>query len=148
MVLFDAKNTPLYLPIGSRFDTLEEFEQRYAMTVQTAITNGPALVEGGVSVLQNSAMDSSQRNVRATRAMLGWKGYFVYLVVVRSATLPETAAARRRGDGGGAPGRVSESRRANGGRCSADGGVHARHPAAVGALVGGGRAGLSDGHSH
>lgn len=91
MVLFDAKNTPLYLPIGSRFDTLEEFEQRYAMTVQTAITNGPALVEGGVSVLQNSAMDSSQRNVRATRAMLGWKGYFVYLVVVRSATLPETA---------------------------------------------------------
>ncbi len=92
MVLFDAKNTPLYLPVGSRFDTLEEFEERYAMTVQTAITNGPALLEGGVSVLQNSTMDASQRNVRATRAMLGWKGFLVYLVVVRSATLPETVA--------------------------------------------------------
>lgn len=92
MVLFDPKNTPLYLPVGSSFDTLLEFEARYAMTVQAAISNGPALVEAGQNVLQNSAMDTSQRNIKATRAMLGWKGYFIYLLTVRSATLPDAAA--------------------------------------------------------
>ncbi len=92
LVLFDEKNTPLYLPTGSLFDTLAEFETRYAMTVQAAIGNAPAMVEAGQNVLANDALDSSQRNTRATRAFLGWKGFFVYLVTVRSATLPDAAA--------------------------------------------------------
>jgi len=91
MVLFDSKNTPLYLPAGSLFDTLTEFEARYAFTVQAALTNGPAMVEAGQNVLFDEAMDYSQRNVRATRAMLGWKGFFIYLITVRSATLPDAA---------------------------------------------------------
>lgn len=92
MVLFDPKNTPLYLSAGSQFDTLAEFEARNSFIVQAAMSNSPAMVEAGQNVLSNEAMDYSQRFVRATRAMLGWKGFFIYLITVRSATLPDAAA--------------------------------------------------------
>lgn len=109
MVIFDTNNRPLYLPVGSAFDTLPEFEARYGVTVQAALSNSPAMVETGQSVLRDSAMDSSQRSTKASRAFLGWKGYLVYLVTVRSATLPDaTAVATAMGleyalnlDGGG-----------------------------------------------
>lgn len=92
MVVFDTNNRPIYLPIGSQFDTLAEFEARNGLTVQAALSNAPAMVEAGQNVLQISALDSSQRNTKATRTFLGWKGYFVYFVAVRTATLLDAAA--------------------------------------------------------
>lgn len=116
MVIFDTNNRPMYLPKGSEFDTVAEFEARNNLTVQAALSNAPAIIQNGQNVLQNSSLDTSQKNSRTTRAFLGWKGFFIYFIVVRNATLPEaTSVATAMGleyainlDGGGSTGMYND----------------------------------------
>ena len=89
MVIFDTNNKPHYLPAGSDFGSLAEYEQLNTQTIQAAISSGPAMVEDGFNVLNTAWLDSSQRYTRSTRTFLGWHDWFIYLVSVRSATLPE-----------------------------------------------------------
>ena len=92
MIIFDTSRKPYYLPAGSDFVSLEDFERRMGVTVQAAISNTPAMVAASVNILNESYLNSSLRYSHATRAFIGWRGTYIYLVSVRSATIPDATA--------------------------------------------------------
>ncbi len=92
MIVFDTNNTPHYLQDTADLDTISEYEQRNNITIQAAISSGPAMIEAGNNVLNTGALDSKQATVKSYRGALGWKGLDVYLFVVASATVTDSAA--------------------------------------------------------
>lgn len=92
IIIFDTNNTPYYLKDTADLDTVSEYEQRNNITIQAAISSGPAMVENGVNVLNTGALDTKQATVKSYRGAIGWKGTDIYLFVVASATVTDSAA--------------------------------------------------------
>lgn len=92
MIVFDTNNTPHYLSDTADLDTVSEYEQRNNITIQAAISSGPAMVEAGKNVLNTGALDTKQATVKSYRGAIGWKGTDIYLFVVASATVTDSAA--------------------------------------------------------
>lgn len=92
MIIFDTNNTPHYLQDTADLDTVSEYEERNNITIQAAISSGPAMVENGNNVLNIGALDSKQATVKSYRGAIGWKGSDIYLFVVASATVTDSAA--------------------------------------------------------
>lgn len=92
MIIFDTNNTPHYLTDTADLDTVSEYEQRNNITIQAAISSGPAMVEAGKNVLNTGALDTKQATVKSYRGAIGWKGTDIYLFVVASATVTDSAA--------------------------------------------------------
>lgn len=92
MIIFDTNNTPHYLSDTADLDTVSEYEQRNNITIQAAISSGPAMVEAGKNVLNTGALDTKQATVKSYRGAIGWKGTDIYLFVVASATVTDSAA--------------------------------------------------------
>lgn len=93
MVIFDTTNTPHYLLRTRQFGSVATFEATYGVKVRAAISSGPALVEAGKNVLDPGILDTKQATVKSYRGALAWKGSTVYFLVVRSATVTDSAAA-------------------------------------------------------
>ncbi len=92
LVAFDTSNRPYYFHQAIDFKNQGTFQSTYGATLQAEISNGPALVENKQNVLNPSILDSKQATVKSYRGALGWKGDTVYLMVVRSATVTDSAA--------------------------------------------------------
>lgn len=91
MVAFDTGNKPYYYHQAIDFKNKATFEAAHATSLQAAISNGPAMVENGQNVLVTSLLDSKQATVKSFRGALGWKGDFIYLMIVRGATVIDSA---------------------------------------------------------
>lgn len=61
-------------------------------SITGAIACFPTLLADGSIVLNDAIMDDKQRTVKGTRSAIGNKGNTVYLVIGRSATVPDMAA--------------------------------------------------------
>lgn len=59
--------------------------------VTAGIVNYPALVDGGVVVVNEGALAENLRTVKGVRGAIGVSGSKLYLVVVRSASVPDAA---------------------------------------------------------
>lgn len=92
MVAFDPSNKPYYYHDARNFKNQATFEQTYDVTLQAAISNGPAMVEAGVNILKTNQLDTKQATVKSYRGALAWKGDKIYLLVVRNATVTDSAA--------------------------------------------------------
>ncbi len=92
LVAFDAHNKPYYYHQAIDFKNQATFEATYGIGLQAEISNGPALVENKLNVLDTSLLDSKQATVKSFRGVLGWKGEIVYLMIIRGATVIDSAA--------------------------------------------------------
>lgn len=92
LVVFDTKNTPYYFHDTRTFKSQKTFEATYGVKMRAAISNGPAMVEHGINVLRSDEMDRKQATVKSTRGALAWQGDRVHLLIVRGATVRDSAA--------------------------------------------------------
>lgn len=73
-----------------------QFESAYGTRLEAAVANYPSLVEDGTVVVDGEAMlDDGQRTIKALRGAIGFDGRFVYLALVRDATVPDAARVMR-----------------------------------------------------
>lgn len=91
MVAFDAANKPYYYHQAVDFKNKTTFESTTGQTLQAAMSNAPAMVEGGQNVLDVPALDSKQATAKSYRGAFAWKGDNIYLLVVRGATVIDSA---------------------------------------------------------
>ncbi|MBI3115380.1 MAG: phosphodiester glycosidase family protein [Candidatus Kerfeldbacteria bacterium] len=92
MLVWDTAGRPYYFHPASQFGSPEQFEAAHGVTIQAAIANWPALIEGGVDVSRDQLLDSGQKSTKTTRVAVGVKGTTVYFFVVSSATVSDLAA--------------------------------------------------------
>lgn len=68
------------------------FENARATTLVAAASNYPSLLEGGNVVVQSeSRLDDGMRTIKGVRGGIGTDDRFAYLVIARSATVPDLA---------------------------------------------------------
>src|SRR5690606_11523478 len=72
---------------------LTGLESMQGAQVVAAVSNYPALMEGG-SVVGDAEplLDDGQRNIKGTRAGIGTNDSRIFLIVARSATVPDLAS--------------------------------------------------------
>lgn len=92
MVVFDTANKPYYYHDTRDFVSVASFQSSKGVTLRSAISNGPALIEGGKNILNTAELDSKQSTVHSYRGALGYQGPTIYLLVVHSATVIDSAA--------------------------------------------------------
>ncbi|MFC1687023.1 phosphodiester glycosidase family protein [Patescibacteria group bacterium] len=92
LMVFDTNNTPYFFYRTEDFGSVKEFEERFNTTIQAGISNGPALILSGENVVTHEPMDDKQLNTRGNRGGIGVKGLTLYLLIARSATVPDLAA--------------------------------------------------------
>lgn len=101
IVLFDTTNISYFYPETRKFKSLTDLKAQLVVdasfkkgsgVLRAAVSNGPALVVNKVNVLDPSLLDTKQATVTSYRGALGWKGDIIYLVVVRGATVIDSAA--------------------------------------------------------
>lgn len=92
LVAIDDQNRPSYYHRAIDFRGQGTFESTAGRPLQAAISNGPAMVEQGRNVLNTAILDAKQATVKSYRGAFGWKGSTYYLMVVRGATIIDSAA--------------------------------------------------------
>lgn len=92
MIAIDSANAPHYYHQAIDFVNQATFESSVGLTLQAAISNGPALVENGQNVVSQTPLDNKQATVKSFRGAFGWKGTTYYLIVVHDATVTDSAA--------------------------------------------------------
>jgi len=85
VLIFSGKSSSLY--IGSEDSILQQ------VSATAGIANHPALISNGN--LAYSGLDSKQANVKSYRGGIGVKDNYIYLVIARSATVPDLAYVMR-----------------------------------------------------
>lgn len=84
LIAFDTANNPYFYAQSSTFGGFGN--------LRAAIGNWPGLVQNGnIIVGSYSTMDDKQKNVKGYRGGIGFTGKTLYLVVARSATVPDLA---------------------------------------------------------
>lgn len=73
-------------------NSVAAFESAYATTLEAAASNYPSLIEGGTVVVQSeSRLDEGMKTIKGVRGGIGMDDRFVYLVIARTATVPDLA---------------------------------------------------------
>lgn len=89
IMAFDENNKFYYFKDSREFGGVENFEKKYNVKLQAALSNKPRLIEGGMNYLIDWELDKGQATSRATRNAIGYKDNKIYLVVSYSTTVPE-----------------------------------------------------------
>jgi exopolysaccharide biosynthesis protein len=92
MIAFDYSNTPRYYAHAKDILGSDLFSSPNLTNIRALIGNSPMLVVAGKNVANPATMDTKQRTVKSFRGILGWKGRTLYFVIVRSATVVDSAA--------------------------------------------------------
>lgn len=72
--------------------TRAQFESTYGTKLEAAVANYPSLIEQGVIVVDGEAkLDDGMRTVKGSRGAIGFGDRFVYLAIVKNATVPDAA---------------------------------------------------------
>lgn len=98
IVVFDENNKFYYFKDSREFKSVADFEEKFGVKLQAAISNRPRLLENGMNVLIDWELDIAQRDSRLTRNVLAYredvnnpgKGE-LYLIFVQRATLDDLA---------------------------------------------------------
>lgn len=88
---FDVNNKFYYFKDSREFESVSSFEAKYGVELSAAIGNKPRLIEDGMDLLIEWDLDDKQKSVKATRNAIAYKDNKIYLVVARSATVPDLA---------------------------------------------------------
>jgi len=88
---WDINNKFYYFKDSREFKSLDDFEKKYGVKLGALIGNKPRLIENKMNLLIEWDIDSKQKNLRANRNALGIKNNWIYLFVVKNATLPDLA---------------------------------------------------------
>jgi len=91
IMAFDENNKFYYFKDSREFVGVKNFEEKYGVKLQAALGNKPRLIENGQNLLIDWEVDESQLKTKALRNALGYKEGKIYLVVARSATVPDLA---------------------------------------------------------
>jgi hypothetical protein len=98
VVAFDENNKFYYFKDSREFKSVSDFEEKFGVKLQAAISNRPRLLENGMNVLIDWETDLSQRNSKLTRNVLAYRENLnnpglgeLYLVFVQRATLDDVA---------------------------------------------------------
>ena len=101
IVLFDTANRPFFVTTTKTFTSYQDLLNEFTVMskgaggsgqLQAAFSNGPALVIDRQNVVSRYTLDTKQATVKSYRGALGWKGDTIYLMVVRGATVTDSAA--------------------------------------------------------
>lgn len=97
IMAFDTLNNFYYFKDSREFKSVAYFEDTYRVKLQAALGNRPRLIEDKMNLLIEWDIDEKQRDLKAARNALAYrkdagsgKG-MLYLVIARSATVPELA---------------------------------------------------------
>lgn len=98
LVAFDENNKFYYFKDSREFKSVSDFESKYGVKLQAAISNKPRILENKMNVLIDWDLDANQIKGKYLRNVLAYKESSVnpgkgelYLLVVRSATLDDLA---------------------------------------------------------
>ena len=89
--VWDINNKFYYFKDSREFKSVGEFEKTYNTKIQAAIGNKPRLIENGQNLLIEWDIDEKQKKVKSNRNAIGVKTNYIYLVVVKNATVPDLA---------------------------------------------------------
>lgn len=92
LLAFGADNHPYYFPDARSFKNPATFESTSGVKLQAAISNGPAMIERGINVLDESILDSKQATVKSYRGAIGYHGHQLYMIIIQRATVIDAAA--------------------------------------------------------
>jgi len=104
IVLFDTSNRPFFVKETKSFTSYQDLLNEFAVMsrnaggsgqLQAAISNGPPLIINGQNVVNQYQLDAKQATVKSYRGAIGWKGDTIYLMVVRSATVTDSATVMK-----------------------------------------------------
>lgn len=90
VMAFDINNGFHYFKDSREFKGVSDFESRFG-PVQAVIGNKPRLIENGQNFLIEWEVDEKQKTFKTLRNAIGYKDGLVYLVIARSATVPDLA---------------------------------------------------------
>ncbi len=71
--------------------SVADFESRNRITLSSAISNYPSLVENGKLSFLTETMDVNQQTVKGTRGGIGFNDQYVFLIIASQATVPDLA---------------------------------------------------------
>lgn len=91
IMVFDENNKFYYFKDSREFKSLADFESTYGVKIQAAIGNKPRLIENYMNLLIEWDIDEKQKTTKSARNAIAYKDNKIYLVVARSATVPELA---------------------------------------------------------
>lgn len=98
LVAFDENNKFYYFKDSRDFKSVADFEDKFDIKLQAAISNRPRLLENSMNVLIDWETDFSQRNNKLTRNVLAYRENInnlgkgeLYLMIIRRATLDDVA---------------------------------------------------------
>jgi exopolysaccharide biosynthesis protein len=91
IMAFDENNKFYYFKDSREFVGVENFEEKYGVKLRAALGNKPRLIETGQNLLIDWEVDKSQLETKALRNAIAYKDGKIYLVVARSATVPDLA---------------------------------------------------------
>ena len=91
IMAFDENNKFYYFKDSREFVGVKSFEEKYGVKLQAALGNKPRLIENNQNLLIDWEVDKSQLEVKALRNAIAYKEGRIYLVVARSATVPDLA---------------------------------------------------------
>ncbi len=92
ILVFDQNNKAYFFLDGRTFKGLTQFEQKYNTKIQALISNSPGLIVNGKNIIASQRMDNKQLTTKGNRGAIGVRGSVVYLVIARSATVPDLAS--------------------------------------------------------
>lgn len=92
ILVFDQNYNYYFFTDGREFKGLSEFEGKYNTKVQALVSNSPALIVNSKNIVSSQKMDDKQKTTKGYRGGIGVKGKVVYLVIARSATVPDIAS--------------------------------------------------------
>lgn len=87
VIAFDQNNKYYYYKDSRDFKSVEDFEATNKVKLQALISNKPRLIEDGMNALIEWDIDDKQRDVKAIRNALAFKGNKMYLIVGYNSTL-------------------------------------------------------------
>lgn len=90
IMAFSLGNQFHYFSDARDFASKQSYESRFGI-LQAAIGNSPALIENGINILNEGILDDKQRNIKSLRNAFGFADNKLYLIVARSATVPDLA---------------------------------------------------------
>ncbi|MBI2984910.1 MAG: phosphodiester glycosidase family protein [Candidatus Kerfeldbacteria bacterium] len=102
LLAFDTSNRPFFYRQSKTFGSYQKFLDGFRADslakggsgiLRAALSNGPPLVIAGQNVVGQYQLDSKQATVKSYRGAIGWKGDTIFLLIVRGATVTDSAAA-------------------------------------------------------
>ncbi|MEY4723074.1 MAG: hypothetical protein RLZZ324_587 [Candidatus Parcubacteria bacterium] len=92
MLTQDANGAYRYYHRSADFGNVSSFEASHATTLQAGFAHYPSLLESGAVVVNDEPMlEDGMKTVKAGRGGIGLDGRFVYLLLVKSATVLDLA---------------------------------------------------------